>query len=282
MRGAGGAGSDERAAAPILPLWMEEPSVRAHPSREWPAPLCAQVKMTYSSILFNIFRWSRYTLEYQEISQMGHFAGSTRVNFKTLKTSDAAFLLCSSTWGWASDKTRLFKCVQLKNNYIQPGQNRIWPCYYYDFVMKNHLHQEHSVIWFTVTHHSATYCFALCVRPPWLQNHFKKTIECILQIAKSCTSSHCICIMPHYNVMSSSPLSEVISRCLTVKWLTYLLSHSSGWRLDRVGKVVRLWDRVHPLAQSRVPSPPTQERRKALQRQHDGEQKLHRGAVCAQ
>lgn len=148
--------------------------------------------------------------------------------------------------------------------------------------MKSHLHQEHSVIWFTVTHRSATYCFALCVRPTWLQNHLKQTTEHILQIAKLCTLSYYICIVPHYNVMFNSPLPEVISRCLAVKWFTSLLSRSSGWRLDRVGKVVRLWDRVHPLAQSRVPGPPTQERRKALQWQHDGEQKLHRGAVCAQ
>lgn len=125
MLGAGGAGSDERAAAPILPLWMEEPSVRAHPSREWLAPLYAQVKMTHSSVLFNIFRWSRYALEYQEISQMGHFAGSTRMNFKTLTTSDAAFLLCSSTWGRTLDKTKLLTPVQLKNNIIQPGHNRM-------------------------------------------------------------------------------------------------------------------------------------------------------------
>lgn len=55
MLSVGGVGSDERAAAPILPLWMEEPSVRAHPSREWPAPHCAQVKMTYSSALFTTF-----------------------------------------------------------------------------------------------------------------------------------------------------------------------------------------------------------------------------------
>lgn len=47
--------------------------------------------------IISIFRRSRYAPEYQEISQMGHFAGSTRVNFKTLKTSDAAFLLRSST-----------------------------------------------------------------------------------------------------------------------------------------------------------------------------------------
>lgn len=56
----------------------------------------------------------------------------------------------------------------------------------------------------------------------------------------------------------------------------------SGWRLDRVGKVVGLWDRVHTLAQPGVPSSPAQKRRKTLQRQHDGEQKLHRGALRAQ
>lgn len=55
---------------------------------------------------------------------------------------------------------------------------------------------------------------------------------------------------------------------------------SSGRRLDGVGKVVRLRDGVHTLAQSRVPSPPTYKWRKALQWQHDGEQELHRGAVC--
>lgn len=93
MLGAGGAGSDERAAAPILPLWMEEPFVRAHPSREWPAPHCVQVKMTHSSVLFNIFRQSSYALEYQEISQMGHYAGSTSMNFKT---SGAGFQLCKT------------------------------------------------------------------------------------------------------------------------------------------------------------------------------------------
>lgn len=67
-------------------------------------------------------------------------------------------------------------------------------------------------------------------------------------------------------------------RSLTVVGLcddTPLCLYRSGWWLDRVGKVVGLWDRVHPLAQSRVPSPTSPERREALQREHDGEQKLH-------
>uniref|UniRef100_A0A8C4DY20 Netrin receptor UNC5 n=1 Tax=Dicentrarchus labrax TaxID=13489 RepID=A0A8C4DY20_DICLA len=42
-------------------------------------------------IIYNICRRSRHALEYQEISQMDHFAGSTRLNFKTSKTSDAGF-----------------------------------------------------------------------------------------------------------------------------------------------------------------------------------------------
>lgn len=48
----GGAGSDEHVAAPTPLPSMEEPSVKAHPSRESPAPHYVQVSMTVSSVLF--------------------------------------------------------------------------------------------------------------------------------------------------------------------------------------------------------------------------------------
>lgn len=53
MLGVGVAGSDEHVAAPILPLLMEEPFVKAHPSREWPATHYAQVKIE-NGMLINI------------------------------------------------------------------------------------------------------------------------------------------------------------------------------------------------------------------------------------
>lgn len=71
---------------------------------------------------------------------------------------------------------------------------------------------------------------------------------------------------------------------MVVKWpqkINFSVASCSGWRLDGVGQVVRLWDGVHTLAQPRVPGSAPQERREALQRQHDGEQKLHGGTVCA-
>lgn len=83
MLSAGGAGSDERAAAPILLPWMEERSARGRPSRESPAPHCAQVK------IWIIYTFRQNALVYQEISKMGYFA---RLNFKNLTQERITFV----------------------------------------------------------------------------------------------------------------------------------------------------------------------------------------------
>lgn len=59
----GGAGSGAHEAAPIRPLWMEVPSVRARPSSGWPAPRCAQVP--HWPALFHTFQvWRTRTSGY--------------------------------------------------------------------------------------------------------------------------------------------------------------------------------------------------------------------------
>lgn len=92
-----------------------------------------------------------------------------------------------------------------------------------------HLHQEQSVIWFTVTQGSTTYCFAPGVRPRWLRSYLKQTTEYTLQIAKLC---HYICIMPHNNITSQFPSSW--SCQLSVSWkmthnLCCLIPVDGGW-----------------------------------------------------
>lgn len=153
----------------------------------------------YSSSLFvTLLGQSRYALECQEISQMGPFAGSTGINFKHQMLVFSSVPPCQGL----SYKTRLWTYFQfffqLKNNFNPPAQNRIW-CKWSDFIMKHHhLHQEHSVAWFTVTRPFATSCFAPCVRPKSFKtNHRMNFANCKIMPLH-------ICIRLHYNVASQS------------------------------------------------------------------------------
>lgn len=140
MLGAGGAGSAEHAAAPTLPLWTEEPSVRAHRSREWPAPHCAQVKMTHSSVLF--ITSSDKVVTHWNIRKFPKWAilqGVPEWILNLFRTSAAGFQLCSS-----AVTTLQFLSTQKQLNPTK-RENHIWSCNCFGFVMKTHLHQEHSV-----------------------------------------------------------------------------------------------------------------------------------------
>lgn len=267
MLAVGGAGSDEHAAAPILPLWMEEPSVKAHPSREWPAPHFAQVKMTYSLVL--LITSSGKVVEHLTIREFP--VRRVRMDFRTSRTLNAG-------------KTRMLilKTLNAKNFLLFPNEDSITFAHVAALISTWKVNQEHliGVIWFTVTHHFPTYCLNLdsnVILKTYRQMHLANSKMRPFQPLHA----HGATLFSHAR-FPPPDVFKVLRRWFAGTWLPSLLSHSSGRRLDRLGKVVRLWDRVHPLAQSRVPGPPAQKRREALQRQHDGEQKLHRGVVCTQ